>query len=135
MAKDDELARARVERFVRDHWVPLASFAWRAYRKQGRGGLLIDWQAIQASEADEVGTLMPHYVTYTEVERLGRLFSSYDPERAIVIAVAGGDPETREMAATETAPAMKIIRADASFRAWVFDGDPPPPLAMASTAH
>jgi ribonuclease D len=134
-AKDDEAARARVEQFVRDHWVPLASFAWRAYRKQGRGGLLIDWRAIQASEADETGTLMPHYVTYTEVERLGRLFASYDPERAIVIAVAGGDPKTRDVAASEGAPAMKIIRADASFRAWVFDGDPPPPLAMASTAH
>lgn len=135
MAKDDQQARARVERFVRDHWIALASFAWRAYRTQGRGGLLIEWRAIQASEADETGTLTPHYVTYTEVERLGLLFASYDPERAIVIAVAAADPETREMAATETAPAMKIIRADASFRAWVFDGDPPPPQAMAATAH
>lgn len=135
MAKDDEEARARVERFVRDHWVPLASFAWRAYRKQGRGGLLIDWPAIQASESDETGTLTPRYVTYTEVDRLGRLLSSYDPERSIVIAVAGGDPQTRDVAATESAPAMRIIRADASFRAWIFDGDPPPPMAVVTTGN
>jgi hypothetical protein len=135
MARDDEEARARVERFVREHWPPLASFAWRAYRKQGRGALLIEWPAIQAAERDESLTLLPHYVTYTEVERLGRLLASYDPERSIVVAVGGAAPETRDVAATEAAPAMKIIRADASFRAWTFEFDPPPPLALATTAH
>jgi len=135
VAKDDDAARARVERFVRGHWVPLASFAWRAYRRQGRGALLIDWAAIQAAEAGEGGSVTPHYVTYTELERLGRLVAGYDPERSIVIAVSGADPKTRDVAATADAPAMRIIRADASFRAWIFDGDPAPPLALATTAH
>ncbi len=135
MAKDDEPAHARVERFVRENWTALAGFAWRGYKKQGRGGLLIHWTAVATWEAKQPVTLVPHYITYTEVSRFGHLIESYDPARAMVVAVVGADTETKDAPATNGAPAMKFIRADASFRAWVFDGDPPPPEAMASEGN
>ncbi len=135
MARDDEEAHARVGRFVGQNWTPLAAFAWRGFKKQGRGGLLIDWAAVAAWEADQPLTLIPLYVTYTEVPRFSRLIESYDPERDMVVAVVGADTETRDAPAANGVPAMRFIRADASFRAWIFASDPPPPGAMAIEAN
>lgn len=139
MVRRDDRQRARVDAFVRENWPALAAFAWNAFKAQGRGGLLIGWSAVEAWEAGEAVTLAPRYVTYTEVARFGRLIAGYEPERAIVVAVTrGGDgsgPLGIESGAEAAAPTVKIVRAGASFRAWMFEHEPPPPEARASTAN
>ncbi|HET7295300.1 MAG TPA: hypothetical protein VFM88_22975 [Vicinamibacteria bacterium] len=139
MARGDEQQRARVEAFARQNWTALAAFAWRAYKEQGRGGLLIGWGAVEAWEAGQEVTVAPDYVTYTEVARFSRLIASYDPEKAIVIALTrggdgGGTIEVQPMAEFRPTKA-KVIRPGASFGAWTFAFEPPPPEALASTAH
>ncbi len=139
MARGDDQQRARVDAFVRQNWPALAAFAWRAYKEQGRGGLLIGWTAVEAWETGQEVTVAPHYVTYTEVGRFARLISAYDPETAIVLALTrGGDgdsPVAVEPVAQPGPAELRIIRAGASFRAWTFAHEPPPPEALASTAH
>jgi hypothetical protein len=133
--KDDAAARERIERFVRENWTAFAGFAWRGFKKQGRGGILVDWASVEKWERDEAVTLVPHYVTYTEVARFAQIVETYDPEREIVMAVLNSDTETRDTPGSAGGPAMRFIRADASFRVWSFGGDPPPPQAVVSAAN
>src|SRR5262245_38689942 len=138
MAQDDDPERVRVEGFVRENWAALAALAWRDFMAQGRGGLLLEWRDIETWEAGRPLTIAPHYVTYTEVSGFGLLIGSYDPEKAIVVAVTGGsEPEASEIEAAtgDGAPGLTIIRADASFRVWSFEFEPKPPAAMASRAN
>ena len=139
METDGGERRARLESFVRENWAALAACAWSGYTQQGRGGLLIGWYAVEAWETGQAMTLTPHYVTMTEVPSFARLIESYEPERAIVVAATGAgegpyaaDPQPTTADADAT---VKVIRADASLRVWAFSMEPPPPEALASTAH
>lgn len=137
MSKDDAKGRARVAAFARENWDALAAAAWRGFKKQGRGGLLVEWTAIESWEAGRPTSLTPHYITYTEVPRFGRLISSYDPEHALVLAVVAPPEEKgqRDVPAAPGQAGMRIIRAGASFRVWIFDGEPAPPDALRQAAN
>jgi hypothetical protein len=110
-------ARDRCTRFAHYNWVSLAGAAYRHFKKQGRGALLVDWKSLEAWERNEAFTLGVPYVTYHEEPEIQTLIESYNPAKQIVLFV------TTDSEAVASAPdgGPGIIKAGERVSVWIID--------------
>ena len=128
-------ATARVTAFVTRNWLNLAATAWRDFMLYGRGLILLSWGEIEAWERGAALHARPPYVTGEGDTDVAALLGTYQPETSIVLGV-GSDSEIAKLVAQGTVGEGRLFaRVVESFGVWVFDYDPPPPLAHAKIAH
>lgn len=129
-------ATARVTAFVTRNWVALAATAWRDFMLYGRGVILLSWGQIEAWEHGGMLQAQPPYMTDEGDDAVAALLARYRPETSIVLGVASAS-EIASLVAEggSDRQARASARLAESFGVWVFDYDPPPPMAHAKAAH
>lgn len=129
-------ATARVTTFATRNWVALAATAWRDFMLYGRGLMLLTWGEIEAWERGGVLHAQPPYMTDEGDDAVAALLARYRPETSIVLGVANAS-EIASLVAEGTSGGRRpaSARLAESFGVWVFDYDPPPPMAHAKASH
>ena len=128
-------ATARVTAFVTRNWLHLAATAWRDFMLYGRGLILLSWGEIEAWERGAALHVRPPYMTGEGDTDVAALLGTYQPETSIILGV-GSASEIAKLVAEGTVGGGRLFaRVVESFGVWVFDHEPPPPLAHAKIAH
>jgi hypothetical protein len=65
--------------------VVLARSAYRHYKKQRRGALLLDWKSVEVWERNEAFTLKVPYISYYDILEIQTLIESYNPAKQVVV--------------------------------------------------